>query len=387
VADGNWSKGIRAAHHIVRQKAPPQSCTIPRIVRRLTVAVSFAFVGSLCVPGPCAAQRGSGAPADRGKIVPAIDATPNPVPAGPGDGSTVVTWTTGDDSDGRVKVAINGGIEEVLAQGPSGKKTIDWIDGSSIYEFRLYSMGTFITRPRQLASVTVTRARIAPSATPPEIRTTVNAASGPSASVTVTWSTGDGTDGLVFVRTDGGPQKIFAQGPVGSEVADWLDGHLRYEFELYVKSTPQALLAVAVVPPTLSTVVRRAADGEQVGDLRARSFLTAIPNPVLWGLRPGRTEIEWGLATGAGRILMSVNGGPPTLFAAGEGGTVTAQPVRAGSRYQFSLYSDKAPDEVLASVTVTRDRPYAIWIGSAAGLGLATLLLGRRFVKRRVRRD
>ena len=45
------------------------------------------------------------------------------------------------------------------------------------------------------------------------------------------------------------------------------------------------------------------------------------------------------------------------------GGSTAARDIHAGSTYQFLLYSDRAPDVLLASVTVTRERPYLLWLG------------------------
>jgi hypothetical protein len=346
--------------------------------------MSLGLCGALCAPVPSLAQ-GTGTPADRAKTPPMIQASPNPVPAGPGEGSTTVTWTTGDDSDGRVQVAINGGIEEVFARGGTGASIANFIDASSVYEFRLYAAATPFAQSKLLARVTVRRAppgALSTTPPPPAIKATTDSTSAAHvAPVTITWSTGDGSDGLVFVRTSSGQPAIFAQGPSGSETADWLDGHLAYEFQLFSRTTPQSLLAKVTVPARLAAVGDHREPGmEEIGpDFRARSFLIAIPNPVPAGVTSGATEISWGLGAGTGKVLMSVGGNPPTEFAVGSGGTLPTA-IRAGSTYRFSLYSDKAPDVLIATVVVTRARPYFIWLGLILLVSVLFLLV-RYFVK------
>ena len=44
-----------------------------------------------------------------------IRATPNPVPAGGGTGTTTISWTTGDGSEGQVYVSENGQAEQLFA--------------------------------------------------------------------------------------------------------------------------------------------------------------------------------------------------------------------------------------------------------------------------------
>jgi hypothetical protein len=81
-----------------------------------------------------------------------IIATPNPVPAGRGPGTTIVNWHTGDGSPGEVYVSIGGGPERLFSANPSHQEAV--IKGSDEYEFRLYA-GT--DRTRRLATTKVTR--------------------------------------------------------------------------------------------------------------------------------------------------------------------------------------------------------------------------------------
>jgi hypothetical protein len=68
-----------------------------------------------------------------------IQATPNPVPAGPGNGKTKITWTTkGNLGVVKVYVSENGQPETVFAQGSEGSVDAPWIGAGTVYEFRLY---------------------------------------------------------------------------------------------------------------------------------------------------------------------------------------------------------------------------------------------------------
>ena len=68
-----------------------------------------------------------------------IAASPNPVPAGEGLGTTTVTWNTGDGTFGQVYVSENGGPEAPFNGGTSGSVPAPWIQGGTTYEFRLYA--------------------------------------------------------------------------------------------------------------------------------------------------------------------------------------------------------------------------------------------------------
>jgi hypothetical protein len=68
-----------------------------------------------------------------------ITASPNPVPAGEGLGTTNVTWNTGDGSEGQVYVSVDGGSEASFGAGRSGSAAAPWIQVGKTYEFRLYA--------------------------------------------------------------------------------------------------------------------------------------------------------------------------------------------------------------------------------------------------------
>ena len=70
-----------------------------------------------------------------------ISATPNPVPAGGGIGTTAISWTTGDGSDGQVYVSADGQPEQIFATAPQGSANAAWVQAGKSYEFRLYGAG------------------------------------------------------------------------------------------------------------------------------------------------------------------------------------------------------------------------------------------------------
>jgi hypothetical protein len=83
-----------------------------------------------------------------------IKAVPNPVPPGSEPGKTMITWDTGDDTQGKVYVSEDGGKESEFATGVSDSQEATWIRPGSTYEFRLY---TSAPPKKLLASVKVTR--------------------------------------------------------------------------------------------------------------------------------------------------------------------------------------------------------------------------------------
>jgi hypothetical protein len=85
---------------------------------------------------------------------PKITATPNPVLAGTGLGTTKIAWNTGDNSPGEVYVTVDHGSEQLFMQGPSGSADASWIGAGATYEFRLY---TKMDHRRALATVKVVR--------------------------------------------------------------------------------------------------------------------------------------------------------------------------------------------------------------------------------------
>jgi hypothetical protein len=82
-----------------------------------------------------------------------ITAAPNPVSTGGRNGTTTVTWNTGDGNQGQIFVSVDGGPEGMFASGPSGSAPAGWIQAGKTFEFRLYA-GT--EHARVLAKTQVT---------------------------------------------------------------------------------------------------------------------------------------------------------------------------------------------------------------------------------------
>jgi hypothetical protein len=60
---------------------------------------------------------------------------------------------------------------------------------------------------------------------------------------TVTWNTGDGTAGQVYVSKDGAPETLFAEGTTGSAPAPWIQAGKTFDFSLYAGTEHTKLLA------------------------------------------------------------------------------------------------------------------------------------------------
>ena len=70
----------------------------------------------------------------------------------------------------------------------------------------------------------------------------VSVGEGPG-TTTITWNTGDGSVGQVFVSENGAPDRIFASGPSGSVAAPWIRAGTSFEFRLYVGTEHAKVLA------------------------------------------------------------------------------------------------------------------------------------------------
>jgi len=60
---------------------------------------------------------------------------------------------------------------------------------------------------------------------------------------TVTWNSGDGSAGQVYISMAGEPEAIFASGPPGSAAAPWIEAGKTYEFRLYAGTEHVKMLA------------------------------------------------------------------------------------------------------------------------------------------------
>jgi hypothetical protein len=59
----------------------------------------------------------------------------------------------------------------------------------------------------------------------------------------ITWNTGDGATGQVYVSEDGGPERLFADGSTGSAPAAWIQAGKTFEFRLYAGTEHAKVLA------------------------------------------------------------------------------------------------------------------------------------------------
>jgi hypothetical protein len=92
-------------------------------------------------------------PITRKEVAPFIRAVPNPVPVGPGLGSTTISWSTGNDKVGTVYIVNPGEEETLFGAGAEGSQPANWIRRDVVYRFRLYDEGPERVR---LAATTVT---------------------------------------------------------------------------------------------------------------------------------------------------------------------------------------------------------------------------------------
>ena len=185
-----------------------------------------------------------------------ITASPNPCILGIGGAGathcgTIITWSTSNASNVSVRAHRSGeadctGVNP--ASVPTGTYTANWIDAQG-YIFDLCSGSS------KLHSVSVT-------VTGGSTTNKISAAPNPTtnSSTTITWNTGDGSAGQVYVSIDGasdiGP---VWQNKTGTEVAPWINPGSSYEFKLYQGTSHQTVIARVTVtrqstPPGLSTV-------------------------------------------------------------------------------------------------------------------------------------
>ena len=206
-------------------------------------------------------------------------------------------------------------------------------------------------------------------------------------STTITWTTGDGTAGIVYVSKNGEAETEFASGSAGSSVANWIDGTSAYEFRLYSRAVPRVLLSTVAV----RSAALRPLSGQAPSTVAPhRPVLTASPNPVPAGTGNGVTQISWDMGDGSpGRVTVSENGARETLFASGSSGTVRADWIRTGSQYEFRLYRDGSSGAALQSTTVLRRAAWPVPLVAALLIiiGAAVLIGHRWYVRGRVRTD
>src|ERR1051325_2658381 len=97
--------------------------------------LSALMMVAACSNTPQQQQPGAGAPpqpapaaaAPAVETGPRLTASPNPLPGGPGFGTTTISWSTGDGSGGKVYVVAAGEQQKLFASGASGSMEAPWI--------------------------------------------------------------------------------------------------------------------------------------------------------------------------------------------------------------------------------------------------------------------
>ena len=93
----------------------------------------------------------------------------------------------------------------------------------------------------------------APTASPGASTATITASPNPvpvgegPGTTTITWNTGDGSVGTVYLAKNGEPEAVFASGTPGSAPAPWIEAGKTYEFRLYAGTEHTKMLAKAQV--------------------------------------------------------------------------------------------------------------------------------------------
>ena len=176
-------------------------------------------------------------------------ATPPPMASGNGFASTAITWDTGFSDPALVRVSVDGGPEVTFAAGPRGSQTAPWIQAGSVYTFTLYAGDI------AMASIQV-RPGPSLSAAPNPV-----ALQAPTGTSVISWSTGSGAVGQVWLSVNGAPEVLFAQGPSGAQAAPWISVNRNLRFTLYegfLRAVPLAATTVTggvPVPLTLTSAV------------------------------------------------------------------------------------------------------------------------------------
>jgi hypothetical protein len=68
----------------------------------------------------------------------------------------------------------------------------------------------------------------------------------PLGTTTITWDTGDGGTGDLYVKVDREPEKFMARAPSGTHEVSWIQFDSRYEFRLYAKKRSKLLARLIV---------------------------------------------------------------------------------------------------------------------------------------------
>ncbi len=244
---------------------------------------------------------------------PRIVAEPNPVPHSERPGSVVVSWDTGDGSPGEVWVNT-GDTELLFSREASGAQEASWIQPGVVYEFQLRRRGKKGKSGKPLATTTVAMTaapalvEVPPAAKPSRskvfrekltrrrsrktaafIRAEPNPIPvGPGlGSTTISWSTGNGRVGAIYLVVAGGEEIPFQQGAEGSHHVNWIQRDVVYRFRLYEMGEERVRLAA-------TTVTMGNEPLEIARDMAFLAGLVAIPVALLVAIvGAGRRLARW----------------------------------------------------------------------------------------------
>ncbi len=179
----------------------------------------------------------------------------------------------------------------------------------------------------------------------------------------ISWDTGDGSWGQVFLSAAGGAEQLFVEGPKGVQDAPWISLGAVYEFRLYAEREHRVVLSAVKVTANLEEPKDSAnpligrGPRDTAPETKVEAHLTATPNPVPAGNGLGTTTITWDTGDGTlGQVYVYVpkTGAAEQLLTAGPRGSVDAPWIGALATYEFRLYSGQDRTRLLRTVEVTR---------------------------------
>lgn len=172
--------------------------------------------------------------------------------------------------------------------------------------------------------------------------------SGPG-QTTISWDTGDGSMGEVYVSVGGRDEKLFGGKSAKQALeAAWIQSGDVCDFRLYKGTDHTELLAsVTVTRPKIDGTLNRT----------GQPLIIATPNPVPPGKGPGKTTVFWDTGDGSvGEVYVSVNGAEEKLFGKLASTSLPAPWIPAGSKCEFRLYRQGDRTTPISSVLVTRGK-------------------------------
>ena len=156
---------------------------------------------------------------------------------------------------------------------------------------------------------------------------------------TVSWSTGNGNLGEVYVVSDGRTEVLFAQQSQGSIDIDWIQSGVRYEFRLYeFFRFKKRLIDQCVVTKGVNGII-------------------VFPNPVNINDDLGWTILQWTTEYEDAELCVSCNNERDILCASGKKGGLVVDWLKPANIYRFKLISC-GDNKLIDSVVVCNDKPF-----------------------------